>query len=141
MHERFPDATEEDLERSDRICIICREHLTSAKKLACGHMFHFHCLRSWLERQQTCPTCRAPIAPAEPTPPPAAEPPTPDAVPPAAGAAAPMLPVMDPGAWPADGGLQGVQGLQGLPWQLRDPSPCLGAVSLRGPLAGEGPWA
>lgn len=26
------------------------------KKLPCGHIFHFHCLRSWLERQQTCPT-------------------------------------------------------------------------------------
>lgn len=28
------------------------------KKLPCGHVFHFHCLRSWLERQQSCPTCR-----------------------------------------------------------------------------------
>lgn len=28
------------------------------KKLACGHIFHFRCLRSWLERQQSCPTCR-----------------------------------------------------------------------------------
>ncbi|PWN42003.1 hypothetical protein IE81DRAFT_282564, partial [Ceraceosorus guamensis] len=26
------------------------------KKLPCGHIFHFHCLRSWLERQQACPT-------------------------------------------------------------------------------------
>lgn len=26
------------------------------KKLLCGHVFHFHCLRSWLERQQSCPT-------------------------------------------------------------------------------------
>lgn len=26
------------------------------KKLPCGHVFHFHCLRSWLERQQSCPT-------------------------------------------------------------------------------------
>lgn len=26
------------------------------KKLPCGHSFHFHCLRSWLERQQSCPT-------------------------------------------------------------------------------------
>ncbi|KAI9625534.1 hypothetical protein KEM48_010796 [Puccinia striiformis f. sp. tritici PST-130] len=31
------------------------------KKLICGHIFHFHCLRSWLERQQTCPTCRRPV--------------------------------------------------------------------------------
>lgn len=28
----------------------------TAKKLPCGHIFHFHCLRSWLERQQSCPT-------------------------------------------------------------------------------------
>jgi E3 ubiquitin-protein ligase synoviolin len=26
------------------------------KKLPCGHTFHCHCLRSWLERQQSCPT-------------------------------------------------------------------------------------
>lgn len=26
------------------------------KKLPCNHIFHFHCLRSWLERQQSCPT-------------------------------------------------------------------------------------
>ena len=63
VQERFPDATEEELEQSDRVCIICREHMDSAKKLRCGHMFHFHCLRSWIERQQTCPTCRAPIVP------------------------------------------------------------------------------
>ncbi|KAG0300723.1 E3 ubiquitin-protein ligase hrd1 [Dissophora globulifera] len=28
------------------------------KKLPCGHIFHFQCLKSWLERQQSCPTCR-----------------------------------------------------------------------------------
>ncbi|KAI0093330.1 hypothetical protein BDY19DRAFT_923299 [Irpex rosettiformis] len=28
------------------------------KKLPCGHIFHFQCLRSWLERQQSCPTSR-----------------------------------------------------------------------------------
>lgn len=34
------------------------QNLDQPKKLPCGHIFHFHCLRSWLERQQTCPTCR-----------------------------------------------------------------------------------
>ncbi len=64
MHEQYADATEEDLASTDRICIICREEMaTSIKKLACGHLFHFNCLRSWLERQQTCPTCRSAIAP------------------------------------------------------------------------------
>ncbi|KAI3629436.1 hypothetical protein MIR68_012451 [Amoeboaphelidium protococcarum] len=70
------------------VCTICREEITlldvldpndqrlqqlpngmrrrrfnnnktfKAKKLGCGHMFHFKCLRGWLERQQSCPTCR-----------------------------------------------------------------------------------
>ena len=47
------------------ICIICREDMVFGqriKKLQCGHKFHFQCLRTgWLERQQSCPTCRQPI--------------------------------------------------------------------------------
>ena len=33
-----------------------------AKKLPCGHILHFGCLKSWLERQQVCPTCRRPVS-------------------------------------------------------------------------------
>ncbi|PPQ89513.1 hypothetical protein CVT25_012185 [Psilocybe cyanescens] len=75
MDQRYPNATEEELTAmSDRTCIICREEMvsgsvqdppqhpdgpnTTPKKLPCGHIFHFYCLRSWLERQQSCPTCR-----------------------------------------------------------------------------------
>jgi len=58
---RYPWATPEELAASDKVCIICREELVEAKKLSCGHMFHFACLRSWLERQQACPTCRASV--------------------------------------------------------------------------------
>ncbi|ANM59661.1 RING/U-box superfamily protein [Arabidopsis thaliana] len=65
MNDRFPDATPEELSSNDATCIICREEMTSAKKLVCGHLFHVHCLRSWLERQNTCPTCRALVVPAE----------------------------------------------------------------------------
>ncbi|CAN1353809.1 ERAD-associated E3 ubiquitin-protein ligase HRD1A [Linum perenne] len=65
MNDRFPDATPEELDVSDATCIICREEMTTAKKLVCGHLFHVHCLRSWLERQHTCPTCRAPVVPPE----------------------------------------------------------------------------
>lgn len=32
--------------------------VSTSKKLPCGHIFHTACLRSWFQRQQTCPTCR-----------------------------------------------------------------------------------
>ncbi|KAF2466803.1 uncharacterized protein BDR25DRAFT_306002 [Lindgomyces ingoldianus] len=80
MNARYPDATAEELAR-ENTCIVCREEMrpwvqpgadaTQAgrrvderqrpKKLPCGHILHFHCLRSWLERQQVCPTCRRPV--------------------------------------------------------------------------------
>lgn len=89
MNARYPDATAEEVARED-VCIICREDMkpwqsqttvgtdqagsepnsngTAAvderlrpKKLPCGHILHFACLRSWLERQQNCPTCRRPV--------------------------------------------------------------------------------
>ena len=84
MDERYPNATTAEMElMNDKTCIICREEMVSKseadsteatdgaanrgadnqagpnvtpKKLPCGHIFHFHCLRSWLERQQSCPT-------------------------------------------------------------------------------------
>jgi len=81
MNERYPDATAEEIGHED-LCIICREEMRPyqptegadgeqgarsnpiaermrPKKLPCGHILHFSCLRSWLERQQICPTCRA----------------------------------------------------------------------------------
>ena len=81
MNARYPDATAEDIGRED-VCIICREEMRPyqpavvepgqpqprpnpvaermrPKRLPCGHVLHFSCLRSWLERQQICPTCRA----------------------------------------------------------------------------------
>ena len=89
MNARYPDANAEEVARED-VCIICREDMrpwqaqTTAdadqqgaqhnnngtvtvderlrpKKLPCGHILHFSCLRSWLERQQNCPTCRRPV--------------------------------------------------------------------------------
>ncbi|XP_055678712.1 E3 ubiquitin-protein ligase HRD1 [Lutzomyia longipalpis] len=74
MNTLYPDATPEELQMSDNICIICREDMVShSKKLPCGHIFHTACLRSWFQRQQTCPTCRlnilrtpVPAAPAAP---------------------------------------------------------------------------
>ena len=59
----FPDATAQELEDGDATCIFCRDEMVAgvAKKLQCGHIFHFTCLRSWLERHHTCPMCRATI--------------------------------------------------------------------------------
>lgn len=83
METKYPNATVADLQATDGTCIICREDMVATdlengasdtsnaataaaavvtsvtpKKLSCGHIFHFRCLRSWLERQQSCPTCR-----------------------------------------------------------------------------------
>ncbi|XP_008208433.1 E3 ubiquitin-protein ligase synoviolin A isoform X2 [Nasonia vitripennis] len=59
MNTLYPDATPEELAAADNVCIICREEMFSAsKKLPCNHIFHTACLRSWFQRQQTCPTCR-----------------------------------------------------------------------------------
>lgn len=62
MNTLYPDATSEELAAVDNVCIICREEMIAgAKKLPCGHIFHAACLRSWFQRQQTCPTCRMDI--------------------------------------------------------------------------------
>lgn len=85
MNARYPDATAEELGR-ENTCIVCREEMRPwvppgdaqtgqrvderqrPKKLPCGHILHFSCLRSWLERQQVCPTCRRSVlAEAPPT--------------------------------------------------------------------------
>ncbi|GJQ76284.1 hypothetical protein Trydic_g2013 [Trypoxylus dichotomus] len=59
MNTLYPDATPEELNAGDNVCIICREEMSTAcKKLPCNHIFHTACLRSWFQRQQTCPTCR-----------------------------------------------------------------------------------
>ncbi len=87
MNAKYEDATVEDIQREDT-CIICREEMrpwsvtnphappaapgdlpparpaatanerSRPKKLPCGHTLHLGCLKSWLERQQVCPTCR-----------------------------------------------------------------------------------
>ncbi|KAK0569900.1 E3 ubiquitin-protein ligase hrd1 [Tilletia horrida] len=123
MNERYPNASVADVQGlSDPTCIICRDEMLVAgaegvppgqpssqetpKKLPCGHIFHFHCLRSWLERQQSCPTCRRTVLQPGATPAPGAVDNNAAAaangdVPPAAGGAAPVRPPPPaPGARP-----------------------------------------
>ena len=62
MNTLYPNATPADIQAGDSTCIICREEMiTGCKKLPCNHIFHTLCLRSWFQRQQTCPTCRLDI--------------------------------------------------------------------------------
>uniref|UniRef100_A0A2C9KM42 RING-type domain-containing protein n=1 Tax=Biomphalaria glabrata TaxID=6526 RepID=A0A2C9KM42_BIOGL len=58
MESKFSMATQEDLEQNSDDCAICWEKMESARKLPCGHLFHNSCLRSWLEQDSSCPTCR-----------------------------------------------------------------------------------
>ncbi|XP_024284462.1 E3 ubiquitin-protein ligase synoviolin isoform X2 [Oncorhynchus tshawytscha] len=111
MNTLYPDATPEDLLASDNVCIICREEMvTGAKKLPCNHIFHASCLRSWFQRQQTCPTCRMDVLrasnPNQPPTPAPAQPPAPAApvnapVPGPPGNVGPgMMPHFPPGLFP-----------------------------------------
>lgn len=58
MEENFPVATSEELANNTDDCAICWDHMNNARKLPCGHFFHTTCLRSWLEQDTSCPTCR-----------------------------------------------------------------------------------
>ncbi|TNN66737.1 E3 ubiquitin-protein ligase AMFR [Liparis tanakae] len=58
MEARFAVATAEELTANDDDCAICWDAMLTARKLPCGHLFHNSCLRSWLEQDTSCPTCR-----------------------------------------------------------------------------------
>ncbi|XP_022082376.1 E3 ubiquitin-protein ligase AMFR-like [Acanthaster planci] len=58
MQANFPLATEAELLENNDDCAICWEEMKSARKLPCNHFFHNACLRSWLEHETSCPTCR-----------------------------------------------------------------------------------
>ncbi|KAL3246885.1 hypothetical protein MRX96_057390 [Rhipicephalus microplus] len=104
MNTLYPDATPEELASADNVCIICREEMVGGgnKRLPCSHIFHTACLRSWFQRQQTCPTCRMDVL-RQPTAAAAAAN-NAAAPPPAAGQAAPQAPPNVPGQafpqWP-----------------------------------------
>ncbi|KAJ1680342.1 hypothetical protein EV182_000177 [Spiromyces aspiralis] len=55
---QFPDATKIEIIEFNDNCAICCDELITAKKLPCSHLFHRTCLRAWLERDPSCPTCR-----------------------------------------------------------------------------------
>uniref|UniRef100_H9GCJ0 E3 ubiquitin-protein ligase AMFR n=1 Tax=Anolis carolinensis TaxID=28377 RepID=H9GCJ0_ANOCA len=58
MEARFAVASPEELAANNDDCAICWDAMQAARKLPCGHLFHNSCLRSWLEQDTSCPTCR-----------------------------------------------------------------------------------
>lgn len=52
-------ATKEDIMEVGDVCAICQESMESPLKLRCRHMFCEECISEWLERDTTCPLCRA----------------------------------------------------------------------------------
>ncbi|XP_040437256.1 E3 ubiquitin-protein ligase synoviolin isoform X2 [Falco naumanni] len=123
MNTLYPDATPEELQAMDNVCIICREEMvTGAKRLPCNHIFHTSCLRSWFQRQQTCPTCRMDVLRASlpPQPPPeppeqAPPPPQPPQIPQPPNFPQGILPPFPPGMfpfWPPVGPFPPVPGVQ-----------------------------
>lgn len=58
MEKNYQLATAEDLQQNSDNCAICWEKMLTARKLPCSHLFHESCLQSWLEQDQSCPTCR-----------------------------------------------------------------------------------
>lgn len=45
----------------DYNCIICFDdfdNCQSTRQLACGHIYHFYCIKNWLDYSRKCPICR-----------------------------------------------------------------------------------
>jgi hypothetical protein len=48
-------------ECADRECAICLDAVTVPLKLPCDHIFCEACVMSWMQREATCPCCRAAV--------------------------------------------------------------------------------
>jgi len=69
MDKRFKRISKTELETmTDLTCAICRDDITasSGRRLPCDHIFHYSCLRSWLERESFCPICKRSLFPDKP---------------------------------------------------------------------------
>jgi hypothetical protein len=49
-------------ENEDNICPICQDKLASPVVLKCQHIFCEDCVCVWLDKENSCPMCRAKIA-------------------------------------------------------------------------------
>jgi len=53
--------SKEQLIASGGICAICHEEYTMPVRLHCKHIFCEMCVSTWLDRERSCPLCRASI--------------------------------------------------------------------------------
>nr|XP_054925158.1 uncharacterized protein LOC129384067 [Dermacentor andersoni] len=42
-------------------CSLCQDRMDTFVTTACGHLYHFECLQSWLQTSASCPLCRKPV--------------------------------------------------------------------------------
>eukprot|EP00467_Chlorarachnion_reptans_P026382 CAMPEP_0114511182 /NCGR_PEP_ID=MMETSP0109-20121206/14210_1 /TAXON_ID=29199 /ORGANISM="Chlorarachnion reptans, Strain CCCM449" /LENGTH=457 /DNA_ID=CAMNT_0001690591 /DNA_START=684 /DNA_END=2057 /DNA_ORIENTATION=- len=45
-------------EKDDQVCSICRQDFDTPTVTKCGHQFCFDCMKNWVKKRQSCPTCR-----------------------------------------------------------------------------------
>lgn len=58
-------ATTEQVNAAGDLCAICQERMHVPVLLQCKHIFCEDCVSEWLERERTCPLCRALVKPAD----------------------------------------------------------------------------
>ncbi|KAJ4720264.1 RING finger and transmembrane domain-containing protein [Melia azedarach] len=58
-------ATIEQINDAGDLCAICQEKMHAPILLRCKHIFCEDCVSEWLERERTCPLCRALVKPAD----------------------------------------------------------------------------
>lgn len=46
---------------TSQTCSVCLRYFIEedVAELPCGHLYHFACIMQWLQRQGSCPCCRA----------------------------------------------------------------------------------
>lgn len=54
--------TGEQLVSAGEACPICHDDYSTPVRLGCSHIFCELCIAAWLDREHTCPLCRAKVA-------------------------------------------------------------------------------
>lgn len=54
----------EELSEAGAVCPVCQDPVSCGVRLDCTHVFCEACIGEWLERDRTCPMCRASVRPA-----------------------------------------------------------------------------